>query len=221
MVEKLVTADWVQQHKSDPDVRLVEVDVDTEAYKDGHIEGTVAWNWTTQLQDPVRRTILDQAAMEALLSKAGITPDTHVILYGDNNNWFAAYALWLLEMYGHTNVSLMDGGRVKWLGDQRPMTTAEPKVAATAYLAKAADGAPRAKREEVLAAPGERRAVGGRAVARGVLGRRDRASGDDGDGATGRPHPRREKHPVGARGERRRHVPLEGRTAGALRRPGP
>lgn len=152
MVDKLVTVDWVQQHKSDPNVRLVEVDVDTEAYKDGHIEGAVAWNWTTQLQDPVRRTILDQAALEALLSKSGITPDTHVVLYGDNNNWFAAYALWLLEMYGHTNVSLMDGGRVKWLGDQRPLTAVEPKVAATSYQAKAPDGSTRARRDEVLAA---------------------------------------------------------------------
>ncbi len=150
MVDKLVTVDWVQQHKSDANVHLVEVDVDTEAYKDGHLEGAVAWNWTTQLQDPVRRTIIDQAAMEALLSKSGITPETHVVLYGDNNNWFAAYALWLLEMYGHTNVSLMDGGRVKWLGEERPMTTAEPRTAVATY--KAPDAATRAKRDEVLAA---------------------------------------------------------------------
>jgi thiosulfate/3-mercaptopyruvate sulfurtransferase len=147
MVDKLVTADWVQQHRSDPNVRLVEVDVDTEAYKDGHIEGAVAWNWTTQLQDPVRRTIIDQAGMEALLSKSGIKPDTHVVLYGDNNN-----ALWLLETYGHNNVSLMDGGRVKWLGDQRPMTTAEPQVAPAAYKVTAPAQDTRAKRDEVIAA---------------------------------------------------------------------
>lgn len=152
MADKLVTADWVQQHRADAGVRLVEVDVDTEAYKDGHIEGAVAWNWTAQLQDPVRRTILDKTAMEALLSKSGVKPDTHVVLYGDNNNWFAAYALWLLEMYGHTNASLMDGGRVKWLGDQRPMTTAEPAVGAAAYTAKAPDPATRAKRDEVIKA---------------------------------------------------------------------
>jgi thiosulfate/3-mercaptopyruvate sulfurtransferase len=120
MVDKLVTADWVQEHLNDDNVRLVEVDVDTEAYREGHIEGAVAWNWTTQLQDPVTRDILTKADFEQLMSQAGITPDTHVVLYGDNNNWFAAYALWLMELYGHKNVSLMDGGRVKWLGDNRP-----------------------------------------------------------------------------------------------------
>ncbi|TAK79749.1 MAG: sulfurtransferase [Dehalococcoidia bacterium] len=152
MVDKLVTVDWVAQHRSDPDVRLVEVDVDTEAYKEGHIEGAVAWNWTTQLQDPVRRTIIDQAAMEALFAKSGITPETHVVLYGDNNNWFAAYALWLVEMYGHSKVSLMDGGRVKWLADKRPMTTAEPHVTPSTVKLKAPNPAIRARRDEVLAA---------------------------------------------------------------------
>ncbi|MEX2372336.1 MAG: rhodanese-like domain-containing protein, partial [Dehalococcoidia bacterium] len=122
MVDKLVTADWVAEHLDDPGVRLVEVDVDTEAYREGHVEGAVAWNWTSQLQDPVTRDILSREDFQALMSKAGIEPGTHVVLYGDNNNWFAAYALWLMELYGHQDVSLMDGGRVKWLGDNRPTT---------------------------------------------------------------------------------------------------
>ena len=124
MVDKLVTADWVQEHLNDGSIRLVEVDVDTEAYREGHIEGAVAWNWTTQLQDGVTRDILTKADFEQLMANSGITPDTHVVLYGDNNNWFAAYALWLMELYGHQNVSLMNGGRVKWLSDNRPTTTA-------------------------------------------------------------------------------------------------
>ncbi|MDA1009956.1 MAG: sulfurtransferase [Chloroflexi bacterium] len=154
MTEKLVTCDWVREHANDQGVRLIEVDVDTEAYREAHIEGAVAWNWTTQLQDRVTRDIPTKADFEALMSAAGITPETHVILYGDNNNWFAAYALWLMELYGHEKVSLMDGGRVKWLGDDRPTTTAEPSIAATAYVAREPDVTIRALREEVLGAIG-------------------------------------------------------------------
>ncbi len=152
MVEKLVTADWVTAHMSDANVRLVEVDVDTEAYKENHLEGAVGWNWTTQLQDAVRRDIISKPALEALLGASGIAPDTHVVLYGDNNNWFAAYALWLLELYGHANVSLMDGGRVKWLADARPTTAAVPTLVATSYTAQEPNLALRALRDEVLTA---------------------------------------------------------------------
>src|SRR5690606_21740036 len=116
--------------------------------------GAVAWNWTTQLQDPVTRDILTKADFEALMQRSGITPDTHVVLYGDNNNWFAAYALWLMELYGHQQVSLMDGGRVKWLADNRPTTTTEPSPAASSYTAQEADASIRAKRDEVLQAVG-------------------------------------------------------------------
>jgi thiosulfate/3-mercaptopyruvate sulfurtransferase len=152
MTEKLVTCDWVAEHKDAPDVRVVEVDVDTEAYNEGHIEGAIAWNWTTQLQDQTRRDIISKQDLEALMSQSGISNDTHVVLYGDNNNWFAAYALWLLELYGHENVSLMDGGRVKWLGDNRPTTTAVPSVQPAQYTAKDPSPALRAKRDEVVAA---------------------------------------------------------------------
>jgi thiosulfate/3-mercaptopyruvate sulfurtransferase len=154
MTDKLVTADWVTEHKDDPYVRLVEVDVDTEAYREGHIEGAVAWNWTTQLQDGTTRDILSIGDFEALMSRSGITPDTHVVLFGDNNNWFAAYALWLMELYGHTNVSLMDGGRVKWLSDNRDTTISEPEIAPTSYTAQQPNMAIRAKRDEVLSAIG-------------------------------------------------------------------
>jgi len=150
MTDKLVTADWVAEHKGDANVRLVEVDVDTEAYAEGHIEGAIAWNWTTQLQDQQRRDILAREGVEALLSASGIANDTHVVLYGDNNNWFAAYALWLLELYGHQDVSLMDGGRVKWLVEKRPTTKALPSPPATAYKADAANPALRAKRDDVI-----------------------------------------------------------------------
>ena len=126
MVDKLVTCDWVAEHGNDGGVRLVEVDVDTDAYAEGHIEGAVGWNWTTQLQDQTRRDILTGEALAELLSASGIGNDTHVVLYGDNNNWFAAYALWLIELYGHESASLMDGGRVKWLAENRPATTDEP-----------------------------------------------------------------------------------------------
>ncbi len=130
------------------------MDVDTEAYQSGHLEGAVGWNWTTQLQDQVRRDILSKQDIEQLLSQSGVSSDTHVVLYGDNNNWFAAYALWLLELYGHTNVSLMDGGRVKWMADNRPMTTEAPSPTPTTYIAKDANPALRAQRDEVLQAVG-------------------------------------------------------------------
>ena len=154
MADKLVSPDWVTEHGSDPNVRLVEVDVDTAAYGEGHIEGAVGWNWTTQLQDQVQRDIISKENLEQLLAESGIGNDTHVVLYGDNNNWFAAYALWLLEVYGHEQASLMDGGRVKWLADERPTTTAAPQLERASYSAGDADKALRAERDEVLAAVG-------------------------------------------------------------------
>ena len=156
MVDKLVSADWVAQHANDPKVRLVEVDVDTDAWAEGHIAGAVGWNWTTQLQDQVRRDIISKQALERLLSESGVANETHVVLYGDNNNWFAAYALWLIELYGHQDVSLMDGGRVKWLADNRPTTRDVPKYAPTSYQAKEPDPGLRAKRDDVLAVVGGR-----------------------------------------------------------------
>ncbi len=147
----LVTTDWVAEHQNDPKVKLIEVDVDTTAYDEGHVEGAVGFNWTSQLQDQVRRDIATKAQVEQLLSQAGVNNDDTVVLFGDNNNWFAAYAFWLLRMYGHQDLKLMDGGRKKWLDEGRPTTKDVPKPAATSYKAKDPDLSLRAKRDEVLA----------------------------------------------------------------------
>ena len=154
MADKLVPTDWVAEHGADDGVRLVEVDVDTAAYGEGHIEGAVGWNWTTQLQHQMRRDIISKADLEDLLGASGIDNDTQIVLYGDNNNWFAAYALWVLELYGHDNAALMDGGRVKWLAEERATTTDDTSVAAASYTAQYPNPALRAARDEVLAAVG-------------------------------------------------------------------
>jgi thiosulfate/3-mercaptopyruvate sulfurtransferase len=132
----LVDADWVEQHLHDPNVRLIEVDVDTSAYEQGHIPGAIGFNWKKELQDQVVRAPLSKAQLEELLSQAGVSNDTTVILYGDNNNWFAAWALWLLKYYGHEDVRLLNGGRVKWLADQREISTNVPSYPRTNYVAK-------------------------------------------------------------------------------------
>ncbi len=131
MTQALVSTQWVADNRDN--VRLIEVDVDTTQYEQGHIPGAVAFNWQTQLQNQTLRDIATQEEFEALLSQAGVTPETHVVLYGDNNNWFAAYALWLFKYYGHENVSLMDGGRKKWLAEGREATTDVPNVTPTDY----------------------------------------------------------------------------------------
>ena len=121
--ESLVDTQWVADHGSDDNVRLVEVDVDTMAYEQGHIAGAVAWNWKSQLQDNVSRDIVSQSEMEELLGQSSIDNDTTVILYGDNNNWFASWAFWQMKYYGHNDVRLMNGGRAKWVAEDRPLTT--------------------------------------------------------------------------------------------------
>lgn len=148
--EVLVSTDWVAQHTDDPKVRLVEVDVDTTAYEKGHIKNAVAWNWTTQLQDNVRRDLLGRKQLEELLSGSGIANDTMVVLYGDNNNWFAAYALWQLKYFGHKDARLMNGGRKKWELEKRPFTTDTPKFSATRYKAGPPVENLRARRELVF-----------------------------------------------------------------------
>jgi thiosulfate/3-mercaptopyruvate sulfurtransferase len=130
----------------------VEVDVDTTAYDQGHVEGAIAWNWQTELQDAIRRDLAQPTAFEELLGKAGISPETTIVLYGDNNNWFAAWAFWQLKYYGHEKALIMNGGRKKWLEEKRPLSTAKPSVAPTTYRVKAANAAIRAKRDDVFAA---------------------------------------------------------------------
>ena len=156
----LVSTEWVAEHRSDPGVRLIEVDVDTTAYDSGHIAGAVGWNWQSQLNDPVQRDIPDNQAFAKLLSEAGVTPDTTVVVYGDNNNWFAAFAFWLLQLYGHTNAKLMNGGRAKWVAEGRQLVTDRPSVRRSAYPApKKVNAAIRAKRPDVETALKEKKTV--------------------------------------------------------------
>ncbi len=150
----LVQTDWVASHRDDPNVRLVEVDVDTTAYSTGHIPGAVGWDWRADLQRHPVRDIPDRTAWEALLSRSGIGNDDLVVLYGDNNNWFAAFAYWLFTLYGHTDVCLMDGGRLKWVAEGRELTTEPPVVVVTTYEAQPPQRALRAVRDEVAAALG-------------------------------------------------------------------
>ena len=124
--EVLVSTDWVADHIGDPAYRLVEVDEDTAAYAGGHIEGAIAWHWKEDLHEDLRREFLSQDGLTELLWRSGVGPDTTVVLYGGNNNWFATYAYWLLRYLGFDRVKLVDGGRKKWELEERPLTTAEP-----------------------------------------------------------------------------------------------
>ena len=148
--ESLVSTDWVAEHGSDANVRLVEVDVDTSAYDSGHIAGAVGWNWQSQLQTTLSRDLVNKEGMEGLLGSAGIDSTTTVILYGDNNNWFAAWAFWQMKYYGHADVKLMNGGRAKWDAEGKPLTTDAVSHAAKSYTAKAPNEYIRAYRDQVL-----------------------------------------------------------------------
>jgi thiosulfate/3-mercaptopyruvate sulfurtransferase len=155
----LVDADWVENHLDDPGVVLVEVDEDTTAYDKGHIRSAVKLDWKKDLQDPVRRDFVDRHGFEQLLSGRGIGNDDTVVLYGGNNNWFAAYAYWYFRLYGHRNVKLLDGGRKKWELESREMVTAVPERPRTSYQATEQDSSLRAMRDEVIAAIGKRNLV--------------------------------------------------------------
>jgi thiosulfate/3-mercaptopyruvate sulfurtransferase len=146
----LVSTDWALENLSDKFLRFIEVDVDTTQYEQGHIEGAVGWNWQSQLQDPVRRDILSQEQLEALLREAGVTSETTLVLYGDNNNWFAAYAFWLLKYYDHKDVRLIDGGRKKWLAEKKPLTKEISNYEKTAYTVTNVNSNLRALRDDVF-----------------------------------------------------------------------
>jgi thiosulfate/3-mercaptopyruvate sulfurtransferase len=152
--EVLVDADWAEQNLDRDGVVFVEVDEDTSAYEKGHLAGAVRLDWQADLQDPVRRDLLDQAAFERLLSQRGIGNDDTVVLYGGNNNWFAAYAYWYFKLYGHRDVRLLDGGRKKWELDGRAFTSEPVERPATQYVAQPQDLSIRAFRDDVLAAIG-------------------------------------------------------------------
>ena len=148
--EVLVSTQWVADHLSDAKVRLVEVDVDTSAYDQGHVPGAVGWNWQSQLQDQVRRDLIDQAGFEKLLGASGVANDTTVVLYGDNNNWFACWAFWQAKYYGHKDARVMNGGRKKWIEEKRPLSTDAPRLAPATYKATEPDLSIRARRGEVF-----------------------------------------------------------------------
>ena len=155
----LVSADWVEKNLHQPNVVLVEVDEDTSAYDSGHIPGAVKIDWKKELQDPVRRDFLNKEQFEELLSAKGISNDDTVVLYGGNNNWFAAYAYWYFKLYGHRDVKLLDGGRKKWELDGRPLVTEVPDRPRTQYTASEQDTSIRAFRDEVVAAIGQKNLV--------------------------------------------------------------
>ena len=148
--ESIVTTDWVSEHGSDANVRLVEVDVDTAAYDAGHIAGAVGWNWKSELQQTLSRDLVSKEGMEQLLGSAGIDNGTTVVLYGDNNNWFAAWAFWQMKYYGHDDVKLMNGGRAKWEAEGKPLTSDAANHGSKSYTAKAANEDIRAYRDQVL-----------------------------------------------------------------------
>ena len=157
--EVLVDADWVAAHGTDENVVLVEVDEDTTAYDGGHIAGAIKLDWKKDLQDPVRRDFVNKEQFEKLLSERGISNDDTVVLYGGNNNWFAAYAYWYFKLYGHSDVKLVDGGRKKWELDSRPLSSEPVSRPATQYQATDQDKDIRAFRDEVVDAIGQKNLV--------------------------------------------------------------
>jgi len=153
--EALVSTEWLAGHLNEPGYRLIEVDVNPALYGGGHIEGAVGWDWKKDLQDQTVRDLASREALEHKLGESGVTPDTTILLYGDNNNWFAAYAYWALKYYGHDNVKLVNGGRVKWEAEGRPYTTEEPGITPTQYSFRAEPREDlRAYRDEVREAIG-------------------------------------------------------------------
>jgi len=159
MADVLVNTDWVARRATDAGVRVVEVDVDTTAFDQGHVPGSAGWNWTTELCDTLVRDIVPAKKLEELLGKSGIDNKTTIVLYGDNNNWFAAWAFWQLKVYGHDDVRIMDGGRKKWLAEARDLSTDKPSFTATTYKAGAPDLSLRAFLPEVQQAVAGKKAA--------------------------------------------------------------
>ncbi len=151
----LVSPDWAQQHLDDPKVRFVEVDVDTAAYEQSHIPGAVGWDWTSQLSDGIRRDVASREEMSRLLSQSGIGPDTHIVLYGDNNNWFAAWAYWQLKLHGWERLSILNGGRKYWLDNGLPLSVDPPSYQPTGIELPEPSNELRAFRDDVMARLGD------------------------------------------------------------------
>src|SRR5438132_14245632 len=151
----LVTTDWLADHVGDETLVVAEVDESPELYDESHITGAVKLHWKDDLQDPIERDLIDKAAFEQLMSSRGISNDTTVVLYGDKNNWFAAYAYWYLKIYGHQDVRILDGGRQKWIDEGRELTTEAPSPRRGSYTAQERDESIRAYREPAREAIGQ------------------------------------------------------------------
>jgi len=153
----LVEPEWLEQHLNDDSIRIVEVDENPALYAEAHIPGAIGFDWKSDLQDQVKRDFLGPEAFGKLFGEHGISNDHLVVLYGDRNNWFAAYTYWYLKYYGHDNVRLLNGPRERWIAENRPTTTEVPSLGAATFTAKAGDDSIRAKRDEVLVALGDGR----------------------------------------------------------------
>jgi thiosulfate/3-mercaptopyruvate sulfurtransferase len=146
----LVTTDWLTEHLNDESVVVAEVDENPDLYDEGHVPGAIKLHWRDDLQDPIERDLVEKEAFERLMSARGISNDATLVLYGDKNNWFAAYAYWYLKIYGHNDVRILDGGRQKWIDEGRELTTDAPSVSAASYSARDRDETIRARRDAVL-----------------------------------------------------------------------
>ena len=214
----LVDTDWVETHGGDDGVRLIEVDEDSAAYDKGHIDGAVGWNWTTDLHTKVGREYVSQAELAELLSNAGVGPDTTVVLYGGNNNWFAAYAYWILKLRGFDNVKLLNGGRKKWELESPSAHAGRAELREHRHL----DPGSRSSGDPGLARRGhleDRHRRSGRRALTGGVPRGEARAGPPPAGAVAgsRARPRSGEHPLGESGERGRHVQVRGRAPRALR----
>ena len=218
----LVDTQWVENHLSDDSIRIVEVDENPALYAEAHIPGAIGFDWKKDLQDQVKRDFLGPAEFGELFGSRGISNDHTVVLYGDRNNWFAAYTYWYLKYYGHDNVRLMNGPREKWISEGRPTSTDVPSLRRRRRSTRSeGDEAIRAYRDEVLAALDSDTQPRGRALAAGVLGRADRDGGLRAGGrAARRAHPGRGLGAVGAGGAGGRHLQVGRRAARALQRQG-
>jgi thiosulfate/3-mercaptopyruvate sulfurtransferase len=151
----LVTTEWLAEHLSDPNVLVAEVDENPQLYDEGHVPGAIKLHWRDDLQDPIERDLIEKDAFEQLMSERGISNDTTLVLYGDKNNWFAAYAYWYLKIYGHNDVRILDGGRQKWIDEGRELTADEPSISKARYSARDRDETIRARRDAVLKSLGD------------------------------------------------------------------
>jgi thiosulfate/3-mercaptopyruvate sulfurtransferase len=150
----LVTTEWLAEHVNDPNVVVAEVDENPDLYDEGHVPGAIKLHWREDLQDPVERDLIEKDAFEKLMGERGISNDTTLVLYGDKNNWFAAYAYWYLKIYGHNDVRILDGGRQKWIDEGRELTSEAPELKPTTYSARDRDETIRARRDAVLSSLG-------------------------------------------------------------------